>query len=124
MSEKHTPGPWTVGTKTWSSHVIAPSKFGPHPLAVFSGRGRDEDDANAALAAAAPDLLEALEGVEPYLEEDPDNERVRAAHAAIAKARGVPQNLRDPESQADPGESREGEKSEESLTRRTLSDVY
>ena len=95
MSEKHTPGPWTVGTKTWSSHVIAPSKFGPHPLAVFSGRGRDEDDANAALAAAAPDLLDALEGVEPYLEEDPDddgdyNERVRAAHAAIAKARGGP----------------------------------
>ena len=90
---KHTPKPWTRGEGAWSSHVIAPSKFETHPLAVFSGRGRDEDDANAALAAAAPDLLEALEGVEPYLEEDPDddgdyNERIRAARAAIAKARG------------------------------------
>ena len=88
---KHTPAPWTRGEGTWSSHVIAPSKFGPHPLAVFSGRGREEDDANAQLTAAAPDLLEALEGVEPYLEEDPDdgdyNERVRAVHAAIAKVR-------------------------------------
>ena len=91
---KHTPKPWTRGEGAWSSHVIAPSKFGPHPLAVFSGRGRDEDDANAALAAAAPDLLEALEGVLPYLEEDPDddgdyNERIRAVHSSVAKVRGT-----------------------------------
>ena len=46
------------------------------------------------LLEAAPDLLEALEDIMPYLEEDPDddgdyNERIRAARAAIAKARGV-----------------------------------
>lgn len=45
-----------------------------------------------ARSVPAMELLEALEGVEPYLEEDPDddgdyNERVRAVHAAIAKVR-------------------------------------
>lgn len=47
------------------------------------------------IAAAAPDLLEALRGILPYLEEDPDDEgdynaRVRAIRAAIAKAEGKP----------------------------------
>ena len=63
---QHTPKPWWRGTGTWSSHVIAPSKFGPDVLTIFSGRGREEDDANAQLTAAAPDLLDALEGILPY----------------------------------------------------------
>lgn len=84
---KHTPGPWTVGTKTWSSHVIAPSKFGPHPLAVFSGRGRDEDDANAQLTAAAPDLLEALEDLLAQVGRS-DAIDTDKAREAVRKARG------------------------------------
>ena len=99
---KHTPKPWTRGEGAWSSHVIAPSKFGPHPLAVFSGRGRDEDDANAQLTAAAPEMLEALRAVLAHVE-DEDAPRVGGQctlcktyrdmiRAAIAKAERTPES--------------------------------
>lgn len=95
MSAKHTPGPWTTGNGAWASRVMAPSRYEAKPTDIgqFSGNGREEDEANAKLAAAAPELLEALEGVEPYLEEDPDddgdyNERVRAVRAAITRSKG------------------------------------
>jgi len=53
----------------------------------------DAAELEAKAKNSAMELLEALEGVEPYLEEDPDddgdyNKRVRAVHAAIAKVRG------------------------------------
>lgn len=87
MSEKHTPKPWTRGEGAWSSHVIAPSKFETHPLAVFSGRGRDEDDANAQLTAAAPDLLEALEDLLAQVGRS-DAIDTDKAREAVRKARG------------------------------------
>lgn len=106
MSEKHTPKPWILGEYDAAlgyDCMTGGVKAGPVYLdgAQYGQRpGEDiEPDqlermmADARLIAAAPDLLEALEGVEPYLEEDPDytddyNERVRAVRAAIAKARG------------------------------------
>lgn len=47
---------------------------------------------NARLRTVASEIMEALEGVLPYLEEDPDddddyNERIRAAHSVVAKVR-------------------------------------
>lgn len=88
MSEKHTPGPWTRGTDNWSSHVIAPTEYGSPVLAVFSGRGREEDDANAALTAAAPDMLEALEFWINYTGDELDVDFEPICRSAIAKARG------------------------------------
>lgn len=71
---KHTPGPWTV---TPHPHLpIARVHRGPHDpggvpicavnmrsLAALSESGDSEDDANARLIAAAPDLLAALRAV-------------------------------------------------------------
>lgn len=68
----------------------------PHPLPSALPMTQEQWDAAELEEKArnsAMELLEALEGVEPYLEEDPDddgdyNERVRAVHSAIAKVRG------------------------------------
>lgn len=106
MSEKHTPKPWILGEYDAAlgyDCMTGGVKAGPVYLdGARYGQGPGEDIepdqlermmADGRLIAAAPDLLEALKGVEPYLEEDPDddgdyNERVRAVRAAIAKARG------------------------------------
>ncbi|MDF1551898.1 MAG: hypothetical protein P1P84_02495 [Deferrisomatales bacterium] len=54
---KHTPGPWRI------QHTPLSVAAGTHQIAqVFSGRPiSTEDDANARLIAAAPELLEAAE---------------------------------------------------------------
>lgn len=74
-----TPGEWTTGERNWSSRVMALSRFDKTLVEIghFSGNGRDEDEANARLAAAAPDLLEALEAVLAHVE-DEDAPRVGA----------------------------------------------
>jgi hypothetical protein len=88
MSEtKHTPGPWRYepGTKTIRA---VPSNYW---LATMdSWDGAVDNNANARLIAAAPDLLAALQaladkcvpGCTPYAKELP------AARAAIRKAEG------------------------------------
>lgn len=94
MTAKHTPGPWSmfsngfaVGVCTHDSDV-AWTFFEDRGL-LDTARSRDEDEANARLIAAAPDLLQACiylaEGIEAcgltgvYLDQ---------ARAAIAKATG------------------------------------
>ena len=64
---KHTPGPWTLGTRAayqnrddpvfWHRDVVNGSKT--IRVAKVSGVGEDRAEANACLIAAAPDLLEA-----------------------------------------------------------------
>ena len=60
MNTKHTPGPWRVdGTDIYtkvagSDHWVA---------AIKQRRPNSEDEANAKLIAAAPDLLAALDGL-------------------------------------------------------------
>ena len=78
MSER-TPGEWTTGKGSWSSRVMAPSRFDKTLVEIgyFSGNGREEDEVNARLAAAAPGLLEALEAVLAHVE-DEDAPRVGA----------------------------------------------
>ncbi len=115
MSEgKHTPGPWR-----WQIHDHSAASLGGdqcveenHVLTVSPckscqkraerwewGRCLTPNEANAALIAAAPDMLEALEGL---LEKYPvvpasqllgdeikeQSQRLSAARAAIAKAKG------------------------------------
>lgn len=94
---KHTPGPWRA--IEWSSHVpttVARIENGKTTvIAECSGNGRHSDESigDAALIAAAPELLSALEYLtEEYIKvgalclEDFD-----LAKAAIAKAKGKAQ---------------------------------
>ena len=95
MTDKHTPGPWTVSPDNSRvvqgegrrialaySHAIQPGAVG---------------DANARLIAAAPELLEALEQAVRYLEHPdvtalpfalPVTNVSRVARAAIEAAKG------------------------------------
>lgn len=90
---KHTPGPWAhcenvAGNIIGSDGVVICSVYGSEARA-------EEDDANQALIAAAPDLLAALDRAEAFIAgfEDDDTqegipEMLAAIRAAIAKAKG------------------------------------
>jgi hypothetical protein len=99
MSEqaKHTPGPWCVVrdvSKEWD--VYSGSRFQNASKYICTTQSRfAKGKANAALIAAAPDLLEALKSIATQITGDPRaryffGEELRAqADAAIAKAEGV-----------------------------------
>ena len=90
----HTPGPWfTQGIyvmacnpaeRLSNSQTIARA-FPDHPIV-----GGDTQ-ANAALIAAAPELLSALEALlaDKYLSDPINAERMAAARAAVNKAKGT-----------------------------------
>ena len=91
---KHTAGPWTVSTS--DRYVRYRGIHGPNicDLEVFGGE-RDEQEANAHLIAAAPELLEALKMAWEWEKDCPIFEAVcpkcqwkRKAQAAIRKAEG------------------------------------
>ena len=99
----HTPGPWryakTNGNPTHGEHMIAGAK--PGYLAEVRDCGSGDVKANARLISAAPDLLAALEAINPvpgeyYYDGSSDlpgcelmRDDVSTIRAAIAKARGV-----------------------------------
>ena len=58
----HTPGQWTVGHAGFERVPVVVAKRAGRPATVAQcdGGNRDEDEANARLIAAAPDLLAAL----------------------------------------------------------------
>jgi hypothetical protein len=117
MTQKHTPGPWTDQTDDGSQWGI----YDRHGRCVAQAQQvaplandytQEERTANARLISAAPDLLEALEGLldsdlvkwfipwppegivetgaPPWSEELKQRAApILAARAAIAKARGV-----------------------------------
>ena len=68
---KHTPGPWSRVTQTQGGDLIAreiktENQLNPKALRLICfmmmrGNSLHEDEANASLIAAAPELLEALE---------------------------------------------------------------
>ena len=104
---KHTEGPWKAEgysirqTSTGTRHVAEIAYTGPHhtPPEEYPKGCRLQDEANARLIAAAPELLEALqimlgcelmgghqrEGLGP---DKPGTSPVAKARAAIAKATG------------------------------------
>ena len=93
----HTPGPWTVDPKTLA--VYAPDRHGHAAAVRVAECGRTllpaaEIAANAALVAAAPDLLAALQALvgEADLGEVDHDDGTRAllaqARTAIARATG------------------------------------
>lgn len=100
MTDKHTPGPWSV----YRNNVK--EKYGACHDNIFIKKGNDiicelfsENDANARLIAAAPDLLAVLEHIAGHADMARtcanDAGRIKSleniinsARAAIAKARG------------------------------------
>ena len=104
MTTTHTPRPWTLRSNTIFNTTTNPAlRIAEIPNLRMHGPRKetdhDEEQANAALIAAAPDLLAALENVAKiawHSENDgspdlPNVDRwriVNAARAAIAAARG------------------------------------
>lgn len=97
MSANHTPGPWVyIG----NGDIVARSEKycgGEKDIASVFLTANDEDEANARLIAAAPDLLEALNlgytQTMDYIQRNhlsgsENNQWLVLARAAIAKATG------------------------------------
>ena len=94
MTTTHTPGPWAYIKPDGVTvrHPQVYSDTGPICHATWLGDGRlKELEANAALIAAAPDLLEALNQMLTLvvLAIPFDGPQQRKARAAIDKAAGV-----------------------------------
>ena len=85
----HTPGPWKANFAISGEVYIF---GGDRNFARVFDEWRDEanQEANARLIAAAPDLLEALEAIMRYpkISEYVGSELANKADAALAKARG------------------------------------
>lgn len=97
---QHTPGPWAlkgylVGDKQGHRSIYGPKPWGSGSAKVAQTQGvrpAAENEANARLIAAAPELLEALEELHLKAVVGTDEERHAAlikAWAAISKARGA-----------------------------------
>ena len=88
---QHTPGPWSVGNaRIWGAtqeiaHVKRVRTTGDYAAVV---RSTTEQEANARLIAAAPDLLDACGRARNYLLSSGDGKShcVEILEAAIAKA--------------------------------------
>ena len=95
---KHTPGPWTYHkmeewTRAEDSGKINIIAHGPIAYTGDNGNGPENAEANAALIAAAPDLLAALRGlVHRCTSEGVGTSwaNMNDAREAIAKAEGRP----------------------------------
>lgn len=97
---KHTPGPWYVGpyNRIWRRSPLELYEYGggvagDSPIAAaFYGRAswvnKFPSEANARLIAAAPELLEALEGLLNALPSATTHPAIAQARAAIRKATG------------------------------------
>ena len=86
----HTPGPWITDSKERTDtarYIMAAARPFPHTIARIDLVNRAEDEANATLIAAAPDMYEALReliAVKP----NSDAPEWVAARAAIDRAEG------------------------------------
>lgn len=93
MSEtKHTPGPWCLSDESpmiiQDECKVIVGSASTYPNSGYFP-GQKEAEANARLIAAAPELLEACEGLLGLAERDGWlHVAVNAARAAIAKAKG------------------------------------
>lgn len=85
-AENHTPGPWLTYRPASGGYWIVTTN-GARIGSAHLLQGRTVGAANANLMAAAPELLEALEGVLRVADRETDE--FDAARAAIAKATGT-----------------------------------
>ncbi len=85
MEMQHTPGPWAAD----QFGLVTAGKNRLHiAQAMTTGMGKAAD-ANAALIAAAPELLKALEAIVRSEPHALDWYRLCAARAAVSKAKGI-----------------------------------
>lgn len=92
----HTPGPWVIG-RSGHGRPYQVETAGGLCITKWGGISRPasaEGEANARLIAAAPELLAALDDLliaycDPGNQGSDHDEKVEAARAAIAKARGT-----------------------------------
>ena len=84
-----TQGPFSVAeTRHKYDIVIRGPKNEPIALVLIAGFSKKEGAANANLLAAAPDLLEALQGLLNALPSATTHPAIKSARAAIAKSTG------------------------------------
>lgn len=98
MTTKHTPGPWNFHPcDAYATCFDVLCEKGYYVATTHDGvRGDRNADANARLIAAAPDLLEALQNIAEYWNQDQNEaamadacwHAIHTARAAIAKATG------------------------------------
>ena len=92
MTEQHTPGPWTADVVRFNSYTLRIIKAGTDWIAHVHTQSTESDIprdvSNARLIAAAPELLEALEGYISDCTND-ECERCIKARSVIAKVRGT-----------------------------------
>lgn len=95
---RNTPGPWYAKREGYSTVYVKARILGRLIQEVAAcgptDAGQDQQDANARLIAAAPELLEALKAFVADWSDDtgmsgPSYESVRFAREAIAKAEGA-----------------------------------
>lgn len=89
----HTPGPWRATQKDHGLVIDGPTPrqddYAPRWCVCETISNEPEDESNASLIAAAPDLLAALKALfNTGLVREFDSPEEKAAHAAIAKAEG------------------------------------
>lgn len=94
---KHTPGPWYSAITPTSGTWVGSDPQCMIGIARIFGDSDEETEANAALIAAAPDLLEALKALhschrafsnDPEMWTALDDDARKQAEAAIEKAEG------------------------------------
>lgn len=89
MNAKHTPGPWAyIG----NGDIVARSEKycgGEKDIASVFMTTNDEDEANARLIAAAPDLLKALNEIVSQIDQGGSGGKVFSRDACIAQARAA-----------------------------------
>lgn len=87
MSAKHTPGPWSINYDCeYAKHGQLSIETNDFFIALVDA-GVIAQQANARLIAAAPELLQALQGMVDYYGTASANiEALEAARAALAKA--------------------------------------
>jgi hypothetical protein len=93
MTTNHTPGPWIAQLNQVGADYVHIGTEGPDGVCEVQWNGSDENqEANARLIAAAPDLLETLEKIassDGSLHGTCVRDLKEIARAAINKAKGV-----------------------------------
>lgn len=90
---KHTPGPWSVGTRKPYVEVWGPMRMNASP--ILASMESEPREANARLMAAAPDLYRALDELAGFVsdqfgdQKSDDGWKTEEARDAWMKARAV-----------------------------------
>lgn len=89
MKPQHTPGAWHIFTAACSPDQRAIGDETENRIIALIDKSDEQDEANAHLIAAAPELLEALENLVRNFTQEPDpHGDLKKAKAVIKKAKG------------------------------------